>query len=133
VVEDRIARLQDEALAVPWRERADDVAAGALERRLDQARGVGVPPAGAVVRVDDRGAAPARPLEQLFEARKPIAKRSEELLAVLVVEQVDDVDENEGVSHTARIVRSDRGRDRDVSRRAGAASPRGHAPRARAR
>jgi hypothetical protein len=97
VVERRIARLDDEALAFLRRDRGDELAARAVLRLPDEPRRVAVPDASVVVRVDDGDLSGAGILERGDEAAVTLAERSEELLAVLVAEVVGDVDKEQCV------------------------------------
>jgi hypothetical protein len=99
VVERRVARLEEEAVSGSRGDRGDGVArAAALDGRPDVAGRVGVPASVGVVDVDDRDAGCARAGDRLAEPGQPAAERGEERVAVLVVEAVDDVDQQESVA-----------------------------------
>jgi hypothetical protein len=97
MVERRVARLDDEPVALLRRDRGDELPTAALDGLPHQTRGVAVPDPVVVVGVDDRDARRARGLERRHERAVPVAKRGQQLLAVLVAKVVHYVDEEQRV------------------------------------
>jgi hypothetical protein len=99
MVERRVPRLHDEPILSSGSNRLDERTGRPASCALDDPAGIAVENAGRVIRVDNRCRPIPGCLEQLAESREPVAEAGEQEIAIFVLEIVEQIDEQEAVTH----------------------------------